>query len=144
MITSATLKASLVMVLLALLQGCSSSDHHLAVDCGYISLQSKTQQHRYPVILTHINGQAVISKNTSKLPVGTYQLTLYEFIDSPKIHINPQLRTVLDVSVTLAKNSQVQLWAEMVGDGYSLPYWQIKTQTAAKLCELKQAAAQAD
>lgn len=116
-------------VLLLSLQGCASSDDGLD-GCGTVSgfLDPDSQQNLYRVVVTHLNGNPVISRPNYVLSVGEYEFTVAELIESPELKVSLSARQPKTILINVEANQRYHLAAELNVDkiyiGTSTKYWQ--------------------
>ncbi len=77
-----------------LLTGCSSSPDD-TLSCGTVSgyLPPDAKNHWYRVVVTHLDGRAVVSKPNYQLAPGEYEFTVAELIDDPSLGVSLSART---------------------------------------------------
>lgn len=122
-------KSSILAGMLAfILLGCASSDHQ--TDCGRVStyMPPEPEQYRYRVVVTHLNGQPVISRPNYRLSPGTYEFTVAELINSPELKVALSARGTKTISVTVEANQRYHLGAKMKTDkiyvGRNKNFWE--------------------
>lgn len=111
------------------LQGCASEP----VDkrsCGTVSgfMLPDAGQHWYRAVVTHLNGQPVVSKPNYQLAPGDYQFTVVELIDDPSLAVTLSARTPKTFTLTVAAHQRYHLGALFHTDkryfGQDSAYWE--------------------
>ncbi|NMH65802.1 hypothetical protein [Shewanella salipaludis] len=117
------------ILLAAGLTGCASApDPDQA--CGTVSayLQPDSRTDWYRVVVTHLDGKAVISRPNYALSPGVHEFTLAELIDDPALKVALAARVPKNLSVTVAADERYHLGAKFNQDrpyqGNDPGYWQ--------------------
>lgn len=98
--------------------------------CGTVSgyLTPAPEQALYRVVVTHLDGRAVISRPNYQLLPGRYEFTLAELIDSPKLKVSLSARKTKNITVDVAVGQAYHLGAQLNTDkiylGQDDSYWQ--------------------
>lgn len=113
----------------ALLSGCASSpgeDLGCATVSGY--LQPAASSHWYRVVVTHLNGQPVISKPNYQLAPGEYEFTVAELIDAPSLGVSLSARTPKTFTLIVQRHQRYHIGALFRTDkryrGKDADYWE--------------------
>lgn len=127
----------------ALLVGCASSPEETH-RCGTVSgyLQPDASTHWYRVVVTHLNGQAVISKPNYQLVPGNYEFTVAELIDDPSLGVTLSARVPKTVRLMIEGNQRYHIGALFHTDkhymGKDTSYWEPGVwQQESHECELE-------
>ncbi|WP_299791866.1 hypothetical protein [uncultured Shewanella sp.] len=121
-------KLSLIAGLI-LLSGCASQPDN-SLECGIVSgyLEPDAGQELYRVVVTHLNGDPVISKPNYRLSPGVYEFTLAELINAPSLKVKLAARVPKVLSVTVEANRRYHLGAKFNTDkryrGNDSGFWQ--------------------
>lgn len=113
----------------ALLSGCASSPEDPLL-CGTVSgyLQPDASTHWYRVVVTHLNGQAVISKPNYQLAPGDYEFTVAELIDDPSLGVTLSARVPKTFKLSVEGNQRYHIGALFHTDkrymGKDTSYWE--------------------
>lgn len=137
------MKAYLLITATVLLSSCASApdDSHA---CGVVStyLAAEPDNHYFPLVVTDLDGKAVISKPNYQLPVGKHTFTVSELINDESLHVRLAARVPKTITVNVEPNTRYQIMAQFNVDknyrGNDQGYWQpvVRSQEAHE-CELK-------
>jgi hypothetical protein len=134
----------LSLFLLSMLQGCASSAGDM-LECGTVSgyLTPDPNQALYRVVVTHLDGKAVISRPNYQLPPGRYEFTVAELIDSPKLKVSLAARKpkvlALEVEVGQGYHLGAKFNTDKIYIGLDEAYWQpLVWQQTEKDCTMPQ------
>ncbi|MCL1091232.1 hypothetical protein L2744_16810 [Shewanella profunda] len=126
----ASLKAGAVVLgLCSLLSGCASSPEQ-TLSCGTVSgyLKPDASTHWYRVVVTHLNGKAVVSKPNYQLAPGDYEFTVAELIDDPSLGVSLSARTPKILKLTVDGHQRYHIGALFHTDkrymGKDSSYWE--------------------
>ncbi|MBQ4889960.1 hypothetical protein J8L86_08920 [Shewanella sp. MMG014] len=120
---------ALLLMMLALLQGCASSSDDEFM-CGSVAsyITPPTADNLYRVVVTHLDGQAVISRPYYKLTAGKHTFTLAELIESPELKVKLAARQTKKLDIVVEREQRYHLAAELKVDktytGLNSDYWQ--------------------
>ncbi|WP_417761013.1 hypothetical protein [Shewanella sp.] len=136
------MKYSLVFVAVALLSACASAPEE-EVSCGIVStyLPAAPAEHYFPLVVTSVDGKAVISKPNYLLPVGEHTFTVSELINDETLQVRLAARVPKTITVDVVADMRYQLMAQFNVDkqyrGNDQTFWQpvIRSQ-AYHECEL--------
>ncbi|MGL4713869.1 MAG: hypothetical protein ACRCWP_15340 [Shewanella sp.] len=112
-----------------LLSGCATSPE-APLGCGTVSgyLQPNAGTHWYRVVVTHLNGQAVISKPNYQLAPGEYEFTVAELIDDPRLSVTLAARIPKVFKLNVETHQRYHLGALFHTDkrymGKDTTYWE--------------------
>ncbi|GIU08601.1 hypothetical protein TUM4641_22830 [Shewanella morhuae] len=112
-----------------LLSGCASSPED-PLGCGTVSgyLQPDASTHWYRVVVTHLNGQAVVSKPNYQLAPGEYEFTVAELIDDPNLSVTVTARVPKVLKLNIQSHQRYHLGALLHTDkrymGKDTAYWE--------------------
>ncbi|AZG72556.1 hypothetical protein [Shewanella livingstonensis] len=136
-------RALLVAVAALVLPGCASSPDEM-VECGTVSsyLAPDNSANLYRVVVTHLDGVAVISRPNYLLSPGKHDFTVAELINSPELKVSLSARKVKVFSVNIEADQRYHIAAQFNTDkiyiGQNQGYWQpIIWQTESHQCEMK-------
>ncbi|SIQ61340.1 hypothetical protein SAMN05421840_102372 [Shewanella morhuae] len=113
----------------AFLSGCASSPE-APLGCGTVSgyLQPDASTHWYRVVVTHLNGQAVVSKPNYQLAPGEYEFTVAELIDDPNLSVTVTARVPKVLKLNIQSHQRYHLGALLHTDkrymGKDTAYWE--------------------
>lgn len=113
----------------ALLSGCAASPED-PLGCGTVSgyLQPDASTHWYRVVVTHLNGQAVVSKPNYQLAPGEYEFTVAELIDDPSLSVTLAARTPKVFKLNVESHQRYHIGALFHTDkrymGKDTAYWE--------------------
>ncbi|WP_028110554.1 hypothetical protein [Ferrimonas futtsuensis] len=120
------------------LAGCASNQEFA---CGVVAsgVRPPAEQGLFQVMVTHIDGQPVVSKASYRLPPGEHQLRLVELIDDPRLGISLRDRSYREMTLKVEANQQFSLAArfdpaaESVAEGryWEPTLWQQHAQTCS-------------
>ncbi|WP_110456464.1 hypothetical protein [Shewanella algidipiscicola] len=122
-------KSALLFPLVLLLSACASGPDNSA-QCGTVSgyLVPDREDELYRVVVTHLNGQAVISKPNYQLAPGVNEFTVAELIDSPQLKVKLAARGTKTLTIDVKPNRRYHLGARFNQDkvyrGLDSDYWQ--------------------
>lgn len=115
-----------LLLLIAVLGGCASSQQFA---CGVVGsgIRPPAEQGLFQVMVTHIDGQPVVSKASYRLSPGEHRLRLVELIDDPRLGISLRDRSYREMTLWVETNQQFSLAARF--DPASQPaeqgrYWE--------------------
>ena len=112
-----------------LLSSCASSPED-PLGCGTVSgyLQPDASTHWYRVVVTHLNGQAVVSKPNYQLAPGEYEFTVAELIDDPNLSVTVTARVPKVLKLNIQSHQRYHLGALLHTDkrymGKDTAYWE--------------------
>jgi hypothetical protein len=136
-----SLTKGLLMILL-LLSGCASGPDE-SNRCGTVAgyLMPDNENGYYRVVVTHLNGRAVISRPNYQLAPGKYEFTLAELIDSPRLKVKLAARQTKTLSIDVKRDQRYHLAAKFNQDriyrGLDTDYWQAVVWTQeSHQCEM--------
>lgn len=121
--------STVVMGLSAVLSGCASAPDD-PLGCGTVSgyLQPDASRHWYRVVVTHLNGQTVVSKPNYQLAPGDYEFTVAELIDDPALSVTLAARTPKMFTLTVESHQRYHIGALFHTDkrymGKDTAYWE--------------------
>ncbi|NRD74859.1 hypothetical protein HQQ94_16855 [Shewanella sp. VB17] len=121
----------LFLGLAILISGCASQPDTRRY-CGTVSgyLEPSPEQDLYRAVVTHLNGQPVISKPNYQLSPGEYTFTLAELISSPALKVKLAARTPKELSITVEANRRYHFAAKFNTDkiyrGVDTGFWEPK------------------
>ena len=124
-----SVKGLAVLLLPALLVGCASSTDD-SLHCGTVSdyLLPDRAENYYRVVVTHFNGQPVISRPNYQLAPGEYTFNVVELIDAPSLRVALAARTSKPIVITVEVGQRYHLAAKFNTDkgyfGTDTGYWQ--------------------
>ncbi|TKB46876.1 hypothetical protein FCL40_17025 [Ferrimonas sediminicola] len=98
------------MLLTGLLAGCASNQEFA---CGVVSSGARppAEQGLFQVLVTHIDGQPVVSKASYRLSPGRHDLRLVELIDDPRLGVNLRARSYRELTLQLQPDQELLLAA---------------------------------
>lgn len=112
-----------------ILSGCTSlPDDRLR--CGTVSgyLQPDASTHWYRVVVTHLNGQPVVSKPNYQLAPGEYEFTVAELIDATSLGVSLSARLPKTFKLTVEGYQRYHIGALFHTDkhymGKDTNYWE--------------------
>lgn len=119
-----------VLGMLLWMSACSHTPNEKVV-CGTVSsyLPPAAEQDLFRAIVTHIDGQPVISRPNYQLQPGRYVFTLAELILDHRLQVRPSARVVKTLEIQVAQDQRYHLAAKLntdkiyIGDdqGFWLP-----------------------
>ncbi|QYK02391.1 hypothetical protein [Shewanella psychrotolerans] len=118
-----------LLSILFILSGCASEPDKTNT-CGTVSgyLMPDNENGLYRVVVTHLNGKAVISRPNYQLPPGQYEFTVAELIDSPRLKVKLAARQTKTLSIDVRADQRYHLAAKFNQDkiyrGLDTDYWQ--------------------
>lgn len=125
-----SLKWGAVAISLCLfLSSCASSPEE-TLSCGTVSgyLKPDAKTHWYRVVVTHLNGKAVVSKPNYQLAPGDYEFTVAELIDDPSLGVSLSARTPKVFKLTVERDQRYHIGALFHTDkrymGKDSSYWE--------------------
>ena len=134
--------SKVLLIVLFILSGCASGPDE-SNTCGTVSgyLMPDSHDGFYRVVVTHLNGKAVISRPNYQLSPGQYEFTLAELIDSPRLKVKLAARQTKTLSVEVEADQRYHLAAKFNQDriyrGLDSDYWQpVVWKQEAEQCEL--------
>lgn len=137
-------RALLVAVAALAIHGCASSPDEM-VECGTVSsyLAPDNSANLYRVVVTHLDGVAVISRPNYLLSPGEHAFTVAELINSPELKVSLSARKVKVLTVNVELDQRYHIAAQFNTDkiyiGQNQGYWQpVIWQTEPHQCEMKQ------
>ncbi|MCL1067616.1 hypothetical protein L2735_12490 [Shewanella olleyana] len=122
-------KIALLAVSVALLQGCATSNEDELL-CGSVAsyITPPAAESLYRVVVTHLDGKAVISRPYYKLSAGIHEFTVAELIEAPELKVKLAARQTKTISVEVEREQRYHLAAEFkldkVYSGLNTDYWQ--------------------
>ncbi|QYJ85141.1 hypothetical protein K0I73_13045 [Shewanella mesophila] len=133
--------SKVLLIALFILSGCASGPDE-GNTCGTVSgyLLPDSDEGLYRVVVTHLNGKAVISRPNYQLSPGQYEFTLAELIDSPRLKVKLAARQTKTLSVEVRADQRYHLAAKFNQDqiyrGLDSDYWQpVVWKQEADQCE---------
>ena len=129
-----------LLLLGGVLTGCASNQEFA---CGVVAsgVRPPAAQGLYQVMVTHIDGQAVVSKASYRLRPGEHKLRLVELIDDPRLGVSLRDRSYREMTLWVEADQQFSLAARF--DPASQPveggrYWEPTIwQQQAQVCSLE-------
>jgi hypothetical protein len=132
----------LISAAAVLLSACASAPEP-GRECGTVSgyLEPDREQQFYRLVVTHLDGQPVISKPNYQLPPGEHSFTVSELIDSPELKVRLSARTPKELKLQVEAGQRYHLAAKFNTDrrytGKDTDYWEpVVWQQEVHECEL--------
>lgn len=95
-------------------------------DCAKVAVypQPNLDEDLFPVVMTHLDGQAMLVQPSYQLSPGKHNLTLVELISAPTLNLSIAMRSTKKLTVELESGRGYYLAAKYLPQGKNEDFWQ--------------------